>query len=344
MNLRDTLGLLRNKKAHSRPQSSRDVAEALADDVVIDQARPGALELVNGRLAQYRRSTDTRGRLAIGALFLVAVSLALFIQTTVQTSHRNFTRFLIAESQAIFEERPLLSLRLLVEGLAIAHDPETKSAALSALRNISLRGRLLKISSNAEKIYPLNDNSSFILQQRQGHGQLHRTTTAHPILLPGEVSSVYFNPDTPFYFIAFKDGSGQLRRTDSDHVVPFDGNAEQALFSVQRPFFVGRDANKLADLQHLDNPSAVLRELSHINGYYIFDPNTQRLVTVYDSGAVYLLDVAWLQAVGDDSSALTSAVLVRLACAGPLASTLWTAYDQQDLETLLEGREPRGCP
>jgi hypothetical protein len=344
MNLRDTLGLLRNRKAHSGPQPSRDDAEALGDDGFIDQVRQGALQWVNGRLEQYRRSTDTRGRLAIGVLFLVALSIAVFIQTAVQTSNRHYTRFLIAQSQAIFEDRPLLSLRLLLEGLARARDTETHSAALSALRNISLRGRLLKISSDAEKIYPLNDNSSFILQQRHGHGELHRTTTAHPVLLAGEISSVYFNPDTPFYFIAFKGGGGELRRTDSDHVIPFAGNAEQALFSVQRPFFVGRDANKLADLQKIDHPSAVMRELGRTNGYYIFDPNTQRLVAVYESGAVYLLDVVWLQAVGDDVNALGSEELVRLACSGPLVSTLWTAYDQQDLERMLEGRDPQGCP
>ena len=58
---------------------------------------------------------------------------------------------------------------------------------------------------------------------------------------------------------------------------------------------------------------------------------------------VYLLDVAWLQAMHVDPAALLEAELVRLACTMPLASELWTAADQAALVRALADAEPRAC-
>jgi hypothetical protein len=75
----------------------------------------------------------------------------------------------------------------------------------------------------------------------------------------------------------------------------------------------------------------------------IFDPTARHVVMRYRGGRVYLVDVAWLAAMGGDPGALSAEVLVRLACEGPLASGLWTAEDQQALEAALDGRPPQAC-
>ena len=65
----------------------------------------------------------------------------------------------------------------------------------------------------------------------------------------------------------------------------------------------------------------------------------QRLIVRAEDRA-YLLDLAWLRAMGGDPAALASEELVRIICEGPMASGL---FDESTLVPYLDGGQPQAC-
>jgi hypothetical protein len=73
---------------------------------------------------------------------------------------------------------------------------------------------------------------------------------------------------------------------------------------------------------------------------FYFDFDRDWLFIRYTDGRAYLLDLAWLRAMGGQADRMPIRELVRLACEGPLASGL---LDEVELKRYMGNYEPRAC-
>jgi energy-coupling factor transporter ATP-binding protein EcfA2 len=287
-------------------------------------------------------------RVAAASLAMVLGALALSQHSGEEAFRRGHARYLVAEGQVVFEERPLLGLRLVLEGLAAAPEiaGDSRTPLVAALRDLSAKGRVLKLGDDVEQVYPVGDNSAFVLRRTSAPDEVRWMSRAYSEVLERDVREVYVSLDKPFFVIAYDGGYNELRRIDTGQVLPLQGESiEQALFGLKldTTFFAARHANRLSDLQEVSRQTQALARLSASDGEFIFDPRTQRLVAFFKSGDVYLIDVTWMRAVGDDPAARTESELVQIACGGPLASQLWTAQDELELGRVLDGHQPLAC-
>ncbi|GIK39293.1 MAG: hypothetical protein BroJett011_31260 [Chloroflexota bacterium] len=182
-------------------------------------------------------------------------------------------------------------------------------------------------------------------------GELRRSANGKVIAtLSGPVQSVTFSPDEAgtYFVVGYADGTpGELRRSANGKVVPLSGPVQSVTFSpdeagtyfvmtyddAQRELWQAHDEpRRLAELGlGLGNPSQ--------EGFH-FDMTNDRLITRYSDGRAYLLDLAWLRAMGGKAGAMPIGELVRIACEGPFASGL---FDEAELKPYLGEREPQVC-
>ena len=141
-----------------------------------------------------------------------------------------------------------------------------------------------------------------------GTAELHRSTDTSLVDLPPAISKVSFLEDEAVRYL----------------IVSFQ-NAQSELWRVQ------------------DQPRHLAELDLGLENYY-FDALNEQLITEYLDGRAYLLDLVWLQAMGDQAGTMPVEELIRLACAGPFAGPVWSEADELALQVYLEaGREPRAC-
>jgi hypothetical protein len=76
----------------------------------------------------------------------------------------------------------------------------------------------------------------------------------------------------------------------------------------------------------------------------LFDVAHGRLVTRYQNGQIYLLDLAWLRAMADQADTMPFEQLVKLACEGPFANqAVWNEAAEAKLKEYLGEPEPQVC-
>ena len=226
------------------------------------------------------------------------------------------------------------------------------------------------------------DGALVVIAYEQGPGELRPSDGGAPIQLAGEVQQATFSPDGAFVVIGYDEAPGELRRSGGA-LIPLTGQVRQVMFSPDKTVFAVDYADAPSELYKADGSKMMVlaghiadrglsfsrdgtafaviyddapgelwdrqgepRRLSVLGpgmASAAFAPKGDRLVVRYVTGEAYLLDIAWLRAMGGDPARLPEADLVRLACQGPLAGGLWTTKDQADLEHALGSRAPRAC-
>ncbi len=147
--------------------------------------------------------------------------------------------------------------------------------------------------------------------------------------VPGPVSKMNFIYSEDDYFIVtYNDGHSFLWQTESQ------------LQSGGGPGRVD-DAGEIGGQAEPAQPSSRrLVELGPEWSWYYFGRATDRLISFEHDGQAYLLDLAWLRAMGGQADTMPIEELVRIACEGPFASGL---FDEAELRPYLGEREPQVC-
>ncbi len=73
---------------------------------------------------------------------------------------------------------------------------------------------------------------------------------------------------------------------------------------------------------------------------FTFAVDQNRLITWYTDGRAYVLDLAWLQAVGGDDADLSPKEILQLACQEPFVSR---PFDESALADYVDGERPKAC-
>ena len=191
----------------------RELAERKAQ-----QQRVLELEMRRGR--QFRWLS-----FVLSGLFLAAVTAAgvavnrqrfaqrqsTLVATTAQLAR---AKELSVHGQFVFEEEPLLGVRLAVEGLALFPDGEENDLIthMEILRDLTSLGRLAKIGSDIEEIIS-SENSPFIIVDRGDEpGNLIDVSTDRQIAaLSGQVADVWFGLDTSVFLVDYEDAPDEVR-------------------------------------------------------------------------------------------------------------------------------------
>ncbi len=195
----------------------------------------------------------------------------------------------------------------------------------------------------------------FVVSYYGNTGELRRTADGQVVApLSGPVESVSFSPDEAGrYFVVsyyYGDTPGELRRTaDGQVVAPLSGPVadDSITFSPDEAgtYFIVAYADGQSELWQAQNEPRRLAKLGlglgkeSQEGFH-FDVANDRLITWYTDGRAYLLDLAWLRAMGGKADKMPIKELVRLACEGPFASGL---FDEAELKPYLGEREPQAC-
>ncbi|MCL4300756.1 MAG: hypothetical protein KJ077_33780 [Anaerolineae bacterium] len=181
--------------------------------------------------------------------------------------------------------------------------------------------------------------------------ELRRTADGKVIAtLSGPVHSVNFSPDKAhtYFFVRYSGNDfGELRRTTDGKIIPLSGPAYDMNFSPDEAgtYFVVTYADSQCELWQVHDEPRRLAKLGlglgnpSQEGFH-FDVTNDRLITWYRDGRAYLLDLAWLRAMGGKAGEMSIQELVRIACEGPFASGL---FDEAELKPYLAGREPQVC-
>jgi ABC-type dipeptide/oligopeptide/nickel transport system ATPase component len=215
-----------------------------------------------------------------------------------------------------------------------------------ALFRIGDETPLLQIDSGVDKLIFLPDDETLIIDYDDLPGELRRASTpdaAEP--LPGIVADAIAHENGSAYVLRYDDRRSEIRWTDRADVVALADQVRggQAYFSADGATLAVRYAGTAAaDIRDIAD-GRLLVALGTGAEQIIFAPDAPRAVVRYASGAVYLIDMAWLRALGEDPAALGDAELTRISCEIPLANGLWTPEDERRLIEALGEWQPTAC-
>jgi energy-coupling factor transporter ATP-binding protein EcfA2 len=254
---------------------------------------------------------------------------------------------LVAQGQVEHEENPLLGLQLALEGLqTVPEDEQEKLRDLtSTATTLALQGRLLKLGNDVVNIYtPATEKLDWFIATYNGKASDLRTFRDGELVttLTGEVSYVTFSPDGQWFVVNYRDAPDELRETAEPETVVTTLTGDVAFFAVRfspdSRWFVVVYTDAPNELRRTHQPD-VITKLGLGLEDFVFDDSTQRLVLVYSDGRSYLLDLAWLEAMGGRDD-LSREELIQLACDGPLKLGIVTA---KDLQPFLGENESKVC-
>lgn len=221
----------------------------------------------------------------------------------------------------------------------------------------------LRLTRNGELVKPLKKGSSinlsgnsahfFILTEPGSRAELRQLDDGKPVAeeLMGTAVELFESDPTGSYFVVgYYDAPGELIETESNQIKGRFGlagtvkPAEKVVFSPTGNSFVARyyDAS----------PQIIIRsgQGSYIQsklGFGLEDIHygdaEGRLLVRYANGDIDLLDLEWLKSLGSDLESLSAEDLERLACEGPLASSLWRQYEEEFAGYLGDGRDALTC-
>ncbi|HMP40440.1 MAG TPA: hypothetical protein PKA05_08680 [Roseiflexaceae bacterium] len=204
----------------------------------------------------------------------------------------------------------------------------------------------LAIEGGVDKLLFLPDETTMIIDyDDQIVGEIRRVTSpdlAEP--LNGIVADVIAQRNGTAYLVRYDDRRSELRWSDRPQVVALADQARSGHVFFSRDgsaLAVRYDKSAAGDIWDLAAPRALVA-LGTGAEQIIFAPDTTRAVVRYAFGAVYLIDLNWLRALGATPDTLDADELSLIACNGPLADGMWSAEDQRQLGEILS--EPaRSC-
>jgi WD40 repeat protein/energy-coupling factor transporter ATP-binding protein EcfA2 len=227
----------------------------------------------------------------IGYMFLQLRNATVVATTAIaelnEQSRLDRARLLVFRGEDIFEEEPLLGLRLATEGLALV-PPDAADAhdqIRQAVNEMAAHGRLARLSGSAEQMYPSPNQQVFVLDEEGERGKLYRAdgTLIRTLPLSGTVRDVEFSPDSRAFVVAYDDAPGELYYTDSDCMVPLAGEVQSGfrgvVFSPDGRAVVVTYDDAPPELRFIDNERVIT--LSYRIQNVTFSPDGRALVVNY---------------------------------------------------------------
>jgi WD40 repeat protein len=167
------------RQAQIEAEQARVAAEEAARQRELNQARALADEQHRRAEAERQRAEEQavatmrlrrRAVFLAGALFvaLVAgVAASVFGVRADRSSRLSQARYLAAQGQNVFAERPLLGLRLVVEGLELVPPDEqiARTTLMSVTEQLAGQGRLLHLASDVQQITAAPNAAVFVLHR-----------------------------------------------------------------------------------------------------------------------------------------------------------------------------------
>ncbi len=200
-----------------------------------------------------------------------------------------FAGKLAAQGQAVYEDNPLLGLRLAVEGYAFAplDDADTRQSTANTIRKLIVSGRALKLGDDIKSIYPDAVNSFVVLDRADNPAELRRTADGAVVKLAGNVNLVTFSPDpqATYFMVRYRNGNPrELRRTADGAVVKaLIGNVVIAYFSPdpQATYLVAYYDDIPAELRRTTDGTAVKLAADFADIEFSPDPQATYFVVRY---------------------------------------------------------------
>jgi hypothetical protein len=199
-------------------------------------------------------------------------------------------------------------------------------------------GDAVPLAFGVQQVFFSPDGATFVVAYSGAPGELRRTAGGEPHRLAAEVSVAVFSPDGAYFVVVYAPGYNrvELHRTAGGAMRVLDQFNGVRFSPDGSTFLVGCTDGRY----EVWGGESFLADLGLGMKDYSFDPHSDRLVVWHTDGQAYLLDLAWLRAMGGNPAALPPEELVRIICEGPLASGL---LDEAALEPYLGGREPQAC-
>jgi WD40 repeat protein len=275
------------RQAQFEAEQARTAATEAARERELDQARTLA--------AGARRLKQRAMYLSIALVATVAASAIAgwFWYSASRGERRAFARYLATQAQEVYEDQPLLGMRLMIEGLAqIRPDDLEYTDLLSATVQMARQGRLYKFADDGYTIYPSPDGTVFILartgpayplpgsgyplpaqitpitvqtaapEQTTAPDIIYYTNSGKVTPLSGQVRRVVFSPDSKVFVVSYANQrlQNELRRTDGGRITPLlDGNISHVVFSLDsKAYIVFYSSTKpLAELRYIDSDQII---------------------------------------------------------------------------------------
>ncbi|UCH26424.1 MAG: toll/interleukin-1 receptor domain-containing protein [Trueperaceae bacterium] len=199
-------------------------------------------------------------------------------------AHIARARELASQGQVVFAEEPLLGLRLVLEGLVLApaDDEETGKFLADAMREVSSKGRLLKLGDDIDQVWSLAESGWFVLDHDSKHSEIYTFHDGRSVIrLNGEVSHFAFSPDGSLFVVDYLDHPSELRRTaDPEELVLLTKPVDWITFSPDGSFLVVDYINAPGELRRTADPEDLVPLTEPIK-WIAFSPDGSLLVVDY---------------------------------------------------------------
>jgi hypothetical protein len=192
-----------------------------------------------------------------------------------QNERRAFAQFLVAKGQAVYNDEPLLGVRLALEGLTrLPQNDPAHTDVVSTTNELLAGGRLRKLANDTQASYSAPDGTvSILILARTGALMCYSDDgTCTTLSLTGRVIDVSFSPDSAFFVVRYDGKPVELRRRDSGQVVPITGSVTGVSFSPDSAFYIVSYADKPSELRRSDSGQVV--PLTGSVGSITFSPDS----------------------------------------------------------------------
>jgi hypothetical protein len=248
---------------------------------------------LSDRVIEFIQASVTKGRrkqrrlrmvaIASTALSIVAI-LGAYLGITGQwraekQANRARANFLAVSGKQVFEEHPLLGLRLALEGLALLpeNDADDAKRIVETIRDMAKEGRLSKLGSavGIKKDSFVPDGAVFVLWSG-GRPELRHSADGSLVSLTGQPRGLTFSPDpaATYFVVSYSDGPSELRRTADRSLVTTLADVAEVTFSADQAasYFVTRYRNARGELRRSVDGS-LITTLSEKLSYAKFSPD-----------------------------------------------------------------------
>jgi WD40 repeat protein len=202
-------------------------------------------------LASQRNEIRTRQQitfgLAMGLITIMVLSIATWIQRNNALSQTDLAaqsahQLTISQSQLVFEEYPLLGIRLVMEQLTDSNGI-IDDTAVQVLRKQAASGRLSNLGNNIRHTINIPNSAMAIINHRDAPGQIFNPDTGQSILLSGELTDapvdISFSPKNKFFIVHFAGKmNDQLIFSDLSQFISLSGRDARIDYSPEENFAI----------------------------------------------------------------------------------------------------------
>jgi hypothetical protein len=244
------------------------------DDMLNDRERKFLTASVKAQEVEQsisRRRAQWTLTLLISALVVTTAfaGLAVKFWRDAASFERDYhARLFEAEGRELFQRRPLLGLRLILEGLVLVPDDETetRTTIMRSIAQLIAKGRIAELGTDIIDSTVSPDHTALIVARRDAPAELRRINDGTLVaqlsgqLVATDFSTIHFSSKGAFFFVHYLNDHAEIRRThDGAIIASFSHNVSlgEIAFGPEEDVFVVLYGDVPAELRHLVNGSLI---------------------------------------------------------------------------------------